>query len=252
MSVVLPAHNEEAMLPGTVADIVAGLRGRGAYELLIVENGSRDATAALARSLASEVPGVRSLSMPTADYGLALRAGFLAAEGELVAIFDVDYYDLAFLDAAVALLDQAGSDTAGPVAVLASKRAPGARDDRPLARRVVTSAFSVVLRRGFGLGVSDTHGMKVLRRASLVAVAQQCRFGTDLFDTELVLRAERSGMRIAEIPVAVAERRPSRSSIARRVLRTLAGLARLRLALWEERLRPAGTRPAPPTRSSGD
>jgi glycosyltransferase involved in cell wall biosynthesis len=251
VSVVLPAHNEEVMLPATVAEIVAGLRARGAHEVLIVENGSRDATAALSRSLAAELPEVRALSMPNADYGLALRAGFLAARGELVAIFDVDYYDLRFLDAAVALLEGSEEAVGAPVAVLASKRAPGARDDRPLTRRVVTSAFSVVLRRGFGLGVSDTHGMKVLRRAPLVAVAERCRFGTDLFDTELVLRAERSGMRVAEIPVAVAERRPSRSSILRRVLRTLGGLVRLRLALWEERLRRAGSAPSRATRRSG-
>ena len=251
MSVVLPAHNEEAMLAATVGEIVAGLRRRGSHEVLIVENGSHDGTAALSQSLAAELPEVQALSMPTADYGLALRAGFLAARGELVAIFDVDYYDLGFLDAAVALLETTGPIGGPPVAVLASKRAPGARDDRPLSRRLVTGAFSVVLRRGFGLGVSDTHGMKVLRRGPLVELAEQCRFGTDLFDTELVLRVERAGMRVAEIPVEVHERRPSRSSIVRRIVRTVAGLARLRLALWEERLRRAGSAPGRASRSSG-
>jgi hypothetical protein len=93
-----------------------------------------------------------------------------------------------------------------------------------------------VLRVGFGLGVSDTHGMKVLRRQPLVDLARACRFRTDLFDTELVLRAERAGLRAVEIPVAVEERRPSRSSIVSRIPRTLAGLVRLRVALWQEKI----------------
>ena len=58
-----------------------------------------------------------------------------------------------------------------------------------------------------------------------------CRNGSDLFDTELVLRAERSGFAVAEIPVAVTELRPPRTSIVQRVPRTLLGLAKLRHAL---------------------
>jgi hypothetical protein len=62
-----------------------------------------------------------------------------------------------------------------------------------------------------------------------------CRAGPDLFDTELVIRAERAGLRVEEIPVTVVERRPSRTSILGRVPRTLVGLARLRVALRRER-----------------
>jgi hypothetical protein len=99
---------------------------------------------------------------------------------------------------------------------------------------MITAGFTTVLRVGFGLGVSDTHGMKAMRRAEVVAVAEHCRFGTDLFDTELVLRAERAGLRVGEVPVTVEERRPSRTPIARRILRTLGGLVRLRVVLWRE------------------
>jgi len=79
--------------------------------------------------------------------------------------------------------------------------------------------------------VSDTHGMKALNLAVLRPAVQACRNGSDLFDTELVIRVERSGYRVTEVPVTVAERRPSRTSIARRVPRTLLGLARLRRTL---------------------
>ena len=76
--------------------------------------------------------------------------------------------------------------------------------------------------------------MKVLRRDDVVALVQRSKFGTDLFDTELVIRAERAGMRVDELPVRVEETRPSRTSIARRIPRSIVGLARLRMVLWKE------------------
>ncbi len=226
----MPAHDEEAFLASAVRHVVEGMRARGEFEVLVVENGSTDATADVGKELMEEIPELRVLSLGAADYGKALRSGFLAARGDVAAFFDVDYYDLAFLDGAVALMDGPG----GPAVVVGSKRGEGSVDTRPWPRRMVTLVFSSILRYGFGLGVSDTHGMKVLRREPLVPLAEACRFGTDLFDTELILRAERAGLRSAEIPVVVEELRPSRSSIARRIPRTMANLVRLRVALWQE------------------
>jgi len=231
ISVVMPAHDEEAFLAAAVRDVADGMRARGDFEVLVVENGSTDATAEVAKGLLEEIPELRILSLGTADYGKALRMGFLAATGEVAAFFDVDYFDLGFLDRAIALMD--GPD--GPSVVVGSKRGPGAVDTRPWLRRMVTLVFSTILRVGFGLGVTDTHGMKLLRREPLAPLAEACRFGTDMFDTELILRAERAGLRAGEVPVVVQELRPSRSSIARRIPRTMANLARLRVALWRER-----------------
>ena len=236
ISVVMPAHDEEPFLAAAVGEVVQGLRGwGGAFEIVVVENGSTDATAAVATKLAGEYPEVRSLSLDQADYGNALRQGFLAAEGDAVAIFDVDYYDLGFLSRALEALDRPG----GPSIVVGSKRGPGAVDTRARSRQMVTWVFSTVLHFGFGLKVSDTHGMKVLRRDDMVALVKGSKFGTDLFDTELVIRAERAGMRVDELPVVVEETRPSRTSIARRIPRSIVGLARLRMVLWREG-RPTG------------
>ena len=91
--------------------------------------------------------------------------------------------------------------------------------------------FSLVLRVGFGLRVSDTHGMKAFDRAQILPLGGACRSDGELFDTELILRAERAGLGVEELAVTVTERRPSRTSITRRALRTLVGLARLRVAL---------------------
>ena len=228
----MPAHNEEGLIEASVREVVEAVRAKGRrFEVVVVENGSTDATAAIARRLSEDFPEVRVLTLSDADYGGALRTGFLEASGDLIAIFDVDYYDFPFLDQAVAMLDRDN----GADVVIGSKRGAGAVDTRSWSRRIVTSVFATVLRVVFGLKVSDTHGIKVVRRAPLKDLAAACRYGTDLFDTELVLRAERAGLRVVEVPVVVEERRPSRTSIARRIPRTLVGLARLRWALWRER-----------------
>ena len=198
--------------------------------MVICENGSSDSTIAVAAALAAAHPEVRWLSLPEANYGHALRAGFLSSVGGLVVNFDVALVDLAFLDSA---LDLAAAED-GPDVVIGSKRSPGADDTRPLGRRVVTGVFSAVLRHGFGLRVSDTHGVKLLRRRSMTELVTLSRSGADMFDTELVLRAEQAGRRVVEIPVRVVEQRPARTKVSSRIPRTLLGLVRLRGRLWRE------------------
>jgi glycosyltransferase involved in cell wall biosynthesis len=235
-SVVLAAHNEEPFLATTVDHIVGGLRRRGAqFELIIAENGSTDATVAEAERLAAAMPEVRMLSLPEPDYGAALRAGLLDARGDIVVNFDVDYYDLGFLDRALARMDEPDQ----PAVVVGSKRQAGSVDTRVWSRKLVTYGFTTILHVGFGLSVSDTHGMKALRRQAVRVIAEGCRFRTDLFDTELVIRAERAGLRVVDLPVEVVETRPSRTPIAKRMARSVVGLARMRLVLWREG-RPGG------------
>ena len=228
----MPAHNETALLASSVREVTEGMRSSGLdFELLVVENGSTDTTRSIADRLAEEIPEVTVHSRPSADYGEALRTGLLAARGTVVVTFDVDYYDLDFLVDALRLIER----DAEPVdIVVASKRAAGAHDRRPWPRRLVTASFGALLRLGFGLRVSDTHGMKLMRRAAVEPLARRCHFGADLFDTELVLRAERAGFVTAELPVAVDEKRPPRTPIWRRVPRTVVGLVRLRVMLWRE------------------
>lgn len=227
ISIVMPAHNEEGYLEPAVKEVVTGLSARKIdFEVIVAENGSIDATAAEAARLAATCAPVTVIELARADYGQALREGFLRARGQVVVYFDVDLVDLDFLDRALRVMD----DPAVTV-VVGSKRAEGAQDGRGPARRIVTATFSQVLRLGFGLRISDTHGLKALRREPLEALVAGSRFGQDIFDTELIIRAERAGLRVCEIPVAVSDTRPPRTPITRRIPRTLAGLARLWVAL---------------------
>jgi glycosyltransferase AglD len=238
VSVVVPAYNEADMIERSLADLVGGLRARDAdFEVVVVENGSTDDTRALVSAIMGREARVRLCALARADYGEALRTGLLAARGRHVVIFDADYYDLDFLDRALACF----GDLPRPAIVVGSKRAPGTRDGRTWTRRTITAAFATALRVGFGLHVSDTHGMKALDRAAVAPIARRCRNGQDLFDTELVLRADRAGMLVVELPVTVVERRPSRTSIAARAGRTAIGLVRLRVLLWRDRALTAHT-----------
>ena len=231
ISVVVPAYNEAALLGSAIREMVDGLRALDLeFEIHIVENGSTDGTPTVAARIVDAIPEVELHTNRVANYGEALRTGLLASRADVAVIFDVDFWDLQFMKEALEVLD-ASPDPVGPAIVVGSKRAPGAQDSRSVARRLATATFSKVLEIGFGLTVSDTHGMKVLNLAALRPVVGACRNGSDLFDTELVLRAERSGYRVAEIPVTVRELRPPRTSIAVRVPRTLLGLVKLRLAL---------------------
>jgi glycosyltransferase involved in cell wall biosynthesis len=228
LSVVIPIHNEASYLPGALDALRAQLDTLGErYEVILAENGSTDGTARVAADLAAADQTVRVLSLPEPNYGAAMRAGFQAATGRWVVNFDIDYFSGDFLRAALERAETADL-------VLASKRASGADDRRSPLRRLGTRGFNLLLRILFRSRVSDTHGMKMVRRQVVEGMVPLVASTLDLFDTELVIRAERAGYRIAEVPAVVVEQREARSTFLSRVPRTLVGLARIRWRLWRE------------------
>ena len=158
-----------------------------------------------------------------------MKAGMLAGRGDLVVNFDIDFHDVDFMLSAGELI---ASSKAG--AVVGSKLMEGAEDRRSPARHVVSLGFTTILRLLFDPRMDDTHGMKVLRREVVEAYAPMTVRTRDLFDTELIIRARRGGVTVKALPVTVEEKRKPRSSIVRRIPRTLWGLAQLRLILWKE------------------
>ena len=226
ITIIIPVHNEAGFMGPALARIrrqVEPVTPR--YRIILVENGSTDRTHAEALSEAASDPRLDVIQIDGADYGLAIRTGMEAAgnQGWLV-VFDIDYHSGEFLQR-VAELDGSAD------VVIASKRAPGSRDRRPWIRRLATRVFNLALRAMAGSGLSDTHGIKALRAPVVQALLPRVRLTEDLFDTELVLRAERAGYRIIEVPITVEELREARSSLLRRVPRTLRGLFALRRSL---------------------
>lgn len=225
ISVVIPVHNEADYvgralkeLFGEIADLPMPIT------VLLAENGSTDGTAEAVRDLMPTYPDLALLELPTPDYGAAMRAGFLATDGAWVVNFDIDYFSVDFLRF---VLD-VGADAD---IVLASKRADGSDDRRGPMRRFATFTFNQILRFVLASGVSDTHGMKAIRREVIDDIAAAVISTQDLFDTELVVRAERAGYRIVEVPALVEEKREAKTSLAKRVPRTLRGVWRIRRSL---------------------
>lgn len=227
ISVVVPVYNEASFIPEALPSLVDAMESTGAsYKILIVENGSSDGTAETARKIAGDAP-VEVFSLPEPDYGAALRHGFLRASGEWVVNFDIDYFSADFLQAVLAQPDSVDL-------VIGSKRDPESDDRRPLIRRIATRVFNVLLRVILDSGVSDTHGMKGFRLGLVESLTPQVVSTEDLFDTELVVRAERGGYKIVEVPVIVEEIRTAKSSLIRRAPRTVMGLLRIRRTLKTE------------------
>lgn len=227
ISAVVPVYNEAAFIPEALPRLVAEMESlETPYEVLIVENGSTDGTADAARTAAGDSP-VRVISLPEADYGAAMFHGFQEAEGNWIVNFDIDYFSAEFLTKVLATQD---ADL-----VIASKRDPESEDLRPFIRRLATGVFNLLLRSILASQVSDTHGMKAFRRALIEDINHHVVSRQDLFDTELVIRAERAGYSISEVPVVVEEIRLARSSLIKRVPRTIRGLFRIRKLLKDEK-----------------
>ncbi|HEY6628900.1 MAG TPA: glycosyltransferase family 2 protein [Acidimicrobiia bacterium] len=227
LSIVVPVYNEAAFIPQALPLLIAEMESLGLpYRIHLMENGSTDGSADIARAVAGDAP-ITVSSLATADYGNAMRQGFLEAEGDWVVNFDIDYFSANFLQAVMSTPD---ADL-----VIGSKRDPDSQDRRPWIRRLATLVFNLMLRTILGSKVSDTHGMKAFRHNLVDDLAAIVVSRQDLYDTELVIRAERSGYRIVEVPVVVEEIRTARSSLMKRVPRTIVGLLRIRRVLRTER-----------------
>jgi glycosyltransferase involved in cell wall biosynthesis len=229
ISVVIPVHNEADFLPRALPSLFAELAEVEAdITVLIAENGSTDGTSELVREAMESHDNLSLLELPTPNYGAAMRDGFLATTGEWVVNFDIDYFSGPFLSSAIALHGEAD-------VVLASKRVEGSKDERGFVRVLATWTFNMILKVMLDSGVSDTHGMKLIRRDVVDQVVPKVVSTVDLFDTELVVRAEREGFRIAELPIEVREIRDAKSSLFKRVPRTLKGVWQIRKQLRGER-----------------
>jgi glycosyltransferase involved in cell wall biosynthesis len=231
VSFVIPVFDEEAILHAAVVDLRERLAPHHiSYEIILAENGSRDATAAVAQELAERYPEVRLERSPTPNYGRALRQGILRARGELVICEEIDLCDVDFHLRALELLRQGGADF-----VIGSKLIHGAKDERPPLRHAVSLLYTRLLRVLFDFGGTDTHGLKAFRRQLVLPIVRACHVDRDVFASELTIRAYREPLRVVELPVRVLEKRPPSINLLKRIPGVVTDLWHLTWAIHVKR-----------------
>ncbi|PIQ82824.1 MAG: glycosyl transferase family 2 [Candidatus Omnitrophica bacterium CG11_big_fil_rev_8_21_14_0_20_64_10] len=225
-SVLVPVYNDAPVLSKQLPGILEAAEGQGLpFEVLIAENGSTDATGPMAETFAQNHPAVRTLRLPEANYGRALQGGIAACRREAVVIFNIDFWSPEFLGEALKALREADL-------VIGSKTLRTDWDRRPILRRWITRSFNGFLRLFFGFQGTDTHGMKAFLREPVSTLAAACVTDHFIFDTELVLRIQRAGLRIREIPVPIREiRQIGYRNLIRRMPEVFRNLVRMQRAL---------------------
>jgi dolichyl-phosphate beta-glucosyltransferase len=198
LSVVIPAYNEALRLPATLERVAGHLGARGrAYEVVVVDDGSSDGTADVARAAGAAVRVLRH--EPNRGKGYAVRRGMLAATGARRLMTDADLStpieELARLEAEI----DRGADVA-----IGSRAVAGARIEvhQPAYREAMGRLFNVLVQALLLPGLADTQcGFKLFTAAAAGAAFGACRLDGFSFDVEALYVARRRGLRIAEVPV---------------------------------------------------
>ena len=165
---------------------------------------------------------MRAIHCPEPNYGAALELGILKSIGQNIVCFEIDFWDGSFIEIAKVLLNKYD-------AVIGSKAAKGARDRRPFIRRLITHSFNLFLRIVYGFQGTDTHGIKAFKREKSIDIVKACKTSKDIFATELIIRMERAGFYMCEIPLEIEERRPPSINLLKRVPSTIKNL----YTLWK-------------------
>ena len=226
VDIAIPVYNEERDLERSVRRLRRYLDRQFPFEarIAVVDNASTDASWSIAQRLALELDGVRAERLEAKGRGRAVRHAWLESNAAIVAYMDVDLStDLNGLLPLVAPLISGHSDVA-----IGSRLARGARVNRGPKRELISRAYNLLLHIVLGTRVRDAQcGFKAARaeaaRRLLPLVENQEWF----FDTELLVQAQRAGMRISEVPVEWADDPDSRVDIVATALEDLRGVWRL-------------------------
>jgi putative flippase GtrA len=235
LDVVVPVHNEEADLEPCLRRLHAHLSDQMPYpfRITVAENASTDRTVEVASRLAAELPGIEVLVLPEPGRGRALRSAWLCSDAPVLVYMDVDLStDLAALLPLVAPLISGHSDLA-----IGTRLSRSSRVVRGLKREVISRGYNLLLRRTLATSLSDAQcGFKAIRSDVARRLLPLVEDAGWFFDTELLVLAERSGLRIHEVPVDWIDDPDSRVDIGSTARADLAGIARMLRAFATGRL----------------
>jgi glycosyltransferase involved in cell wall biosynthesis len=226
VEIAIPVYNEEAALESSVRRLHDFCRESLPYSfrIVIADNASEDGTAAIGARLADELDSVAYLRLSEKGRGRALRRVWSRSEADVVAYMDVDLSTgLEALLPLVAPLISGHSDLA-----IGTRLARGARVVRGPKREFISRTYNRLLHLGLRSRFSDAQcGFKAGRAAVVKALLPRVEDQAWFFDTELLVLAERSGLRIHEVPVDWVDDPDSRVDVVRTALEDLRGIARM-------------------------
>ncbi|HEX7131973.1 MAG TPA: dolichyl-phosphate beta-glucosyltransferase [Iamia sp.] len=245
VDIAVPVLDEAATLEASIRRLHAYLGERFplSWRITIVDNGSTDGTWDVAQALVAELDGVAALHLDQRGRGRALRAAWTTTGSPVVAYMDVDLStDLDALLPLVAPLVSGHSDLA-----IGTRLAPTARVRRTPGREAISRTYNLFLHTTLRNGFTDAQcGFKAVRRDVAERLLPEVEDEGWFFDTELLVLAERHGLRIHEVPVDWTDDPDSRVDVVRTALDDLRGVARLAGQL----LRPADGDEASPRPSA--
>jgi putative flippase GtrA len=226
VDVVVPVYNEQRDLERSVRRLHDYLRRTLPYpfRITIADNASIDRTPEVAARLTEELDEVTVLRLEQKGRGRALRAAWSASDAPVLAYCDVDLStDLAALLPLVAPLVSGHSDLA-----IGTRLSPESRVARGIKRELISRCYNLILRGALAARFSDAQcGFKAIRADAAAALLPLVQDPGWFFDTELLVLAERAGLRIHEVPVDWVDDPNSRVDIVRTALDDLRGIVRL-------------------------
>jgi cellulose synthase/poly-beta-1,6-N-acetylglucosamine synthase-like glycosyltransferase len=213
LSLIIPVHNEQDHLVAALDTLFAcldSLRPQilSDFEVLLVDNGSTDATPAIAQSQIAARPSLNVLRLESRGLGGAIRAGIRQAKFDVAMFYSIDlpFGVNVVRESLAALTPQTGM-------VIGSKGHPDSRITRSATRRLPSAILQTLLRLLFGIRLSDTQGSQLFRTAPVRCRLDRMDSPGAFFQVQLVLAVQRAGLGIVEIPVHLADGRPSRMNI---------------------------------------
>ncbi len=223
ISITIPIYNEVEQIEKVVLKLISDLKKITLnFEIILVENGSTDASAIISDQLSKKNQNVKTLHMTEANYGNAVKKGYLTSTKDILVNFSADWIDLNFLKKALTEIQQYSI-------IVATKNSHLSLDQRPFLRKTGGLLYSKIIRFLFGFHITDTHGIKVARKKDVINIIKNCKFGGEEFDTEFILKATSASLKILEIPVVIKEIRPSRKNVLVRAFRGIYQLMLLKL-----------------------
>ncbi len=251
VEIVVPVYNEAEQLAQRIHTLRTFLDHSFPFSSLItiVDNGSQDGTAIVAAQLAASLPGVAALSLARKGRGYALRTAWSSSTARVVAYMDVDLSTslTALLPLVAPLLSGHGQVSIG------TRLARGSRVIRGPKRELISRAYNLILRGVLRSKVSDAQcGFKALDRRAAVELLPLVEDNEWFFDTELLVTAERLGLRVSEVPVDWVDDPDSRVHIVSTAMDDLRGVWRMSRRQARDKVRSHRDPAAPPNPVTAD